>query len=196
MSKVDLDLIQQLRTRTGVGMMDCKKALQETNGDIERAVDLLRKKGALIASKRSGHETSEGLIHAYIHPGSQIGVLVQINCETDFVARTEDMKRFATDVCMHIAAQNPLFVTRDAVDAAYVERERSIFREQLLSSGKNEAMVASIVEAKINKMLGEVCLLDQPFVKNDQITINGLLQELIAKMGESIKIVRFARFDI
>lgn len=196
MSKVDLDLIQQLRTRTGVGMMDCKKALQETNGDIERAVDLLRKKGALIASKRSGHETSEGLIHAYIHPGSQIGVLVQINCETDFVARTEDMKRFATDVCMHIAAQNPLFITRDAVDAAYVERERSIFREQLLSSGKPEAMVASIVEAKITKMLGDVCLLDQPFVKNDQITINGLLQELIAKMGESIKIVRFARFDI
>lgn len=196
MSKVDLDLIQKLRARTGVGMMDCKKALQETEGDLDRAIDLLRKKGALIASKRSGHETSEGLIHAYIHPGAQIGVLLQINCETDFVARTDDMKRFATDVCMHIAAQNPLFIARDAVDAAYVEKERSIFREQLINSGKAEAMVATIVDAKINKMLGDVCLLDQPFVKNDQITINGLLQELIAKMGESIKIVRFARFDI
>lgn len=196
MSKVDLDLIQKLRARTGVGMMDCKKALQETDGNLEAAVDVLRKKGALIAAKRSGHETSEGLIHAYIHPGSQIGVLIQINCETDFVARTEEMKRFASDVAMHIAAQNPLYIAKDTVDAVYLEKERTIFREQLISSGKPERIIADIVEGKINKMLGDVCLLEQPFVKNDQITINGLLQELIAKMGESIKIVRFARFEI
>jgi elongation factor Ts len=196
MTKIDLDLIQKLRERTGVGMMDCKRALQETNGDIEAAIDILRKKGALIAAKRSGNATSEGLVHAYIHPGAQIGVLLEINCETDFVARTEDMKKFAHDVCMHIAAQNPQFISREQVNEAFISKERSIFREQLAASGKPEKIIDSIIEGKINKLLVDVCLLDQPFVKNDQLTVHDLLREVIAKMGESIKIVHFCRFEV
>lgn len=196
MTKIDLDLIQKLRERTGVGMMDCKRALQETNGDIEAAIDILRKKGALIAAKRSGNATSEGLIHAYIHAGAQIGVLLEIDCETDFVARTEDMKKFAHDVAMHIAAQNPQFVSREQVDAAFIAKEKAIFREQLAQSGKPEKIIDSIIEGKVNKLLMDVCLLDQPFVKNDQLTIHDLLKEVIAKMGESIKIARFCRFEV
>lgn len=196
MTKVDLDLIQKLRERTGIGMMDCKKALQEANGDIEVAIDMLRKKGALVAAKRAGNTTAEGLIHAYIHPGAQMGVLLEINCETDFVARTEDMKKFAHDVSMHIAAQNPQFVSREQVNEAFVAKERAILREQLIASGKPEKMIDGIVDGKINKLLSDVCLLDQPFVKNDQLTIHDLLRDLIAKMGESIKIARFCRFEV
>lgn len=196
MSKVDLDLIQKLRDRTGVGMMDCKKALIETAGDIEKAVDILRKKGAAIADKRSGNATKEGLIHSYIHAGSKLGVLVEIACETDFVARTDDMKRFAHDVAMHIAASNPRFISADDVDQAFIAKEREIFRDQLAQSGKPAQIIEQIVEGKVNKVLTEVCLLQQPFIKNDQITIGGLLQEVIAKMGESIKIKRFCRFEL
>jgi elongation factor Ts len=196
MTKIDLDLIQKLRDRTGVGMMDCKRALQETDGDIEAAIDVLRKKGALIAAKRSGNATSEGLVHAYIHPGAQIGVLLEINCETDFVARTDDMKKFAHDVCMHIAAQNPQFISREQISEAFIAKERSIFREQLAESGKPEKIIDSIIEGKINKLLVDVCLLDQPFVKNDQLTVHDLLREVIAKMGESIKIAHFCRFEV
>lgn len=196
MTKIDLDLIQKLRERTGVGMMDCKKALQETNGDIEAAVDILRKKGALVAAKRSGNATAEGLIHAYIHPGAQMGVMLEINCETDFVARTEDMKKFAHDICMHIAAQNPQFISRDQVNESFIAKERAIYREQLVASGKPEKIIDNILEGKITKLLSDICLLDQPFVKNDQLTVHNLLQELIAKMGESIKITRFCRFEV
>lgn len=196
MVKIDLDQIQKLRDRTGVGMMDCKKALIEANGDMEKAVELLRKKGAAVAEKRSGNATSEGLIHAYIHPGSRIGVLLEINCETDFVARTEGVKQFAQDVCLHIAALRPLYVSSAQVDTAYLEKERAFFRDQLLSQGKPEKMVDQIVEGKLQKMYADICLLDQKFVKNDQITVGDLLKELIAKMGESIKIARFARFEV
>lgn len=196
MSKVDLSLIQQLRDRTGIGMMDCKKALIETNGDIEAAVDLLRKKGALIEAKRSGNATSEGLIHSYIHAGAKIGVLIEVDCETDFVARTDEMKRFAHDVAMHIAACSPQFVSPEQADAAFIARETAIFTEQLQASGKPAAIIGQIVEGKINKVLSDVCLLKQSFVKNDQVTIQELLQELIAKMGENIKIKRFCRFEI
>ena len=196
MAKIDLDLIQQLRNRTGAGMMDCKKALEETNSDIEKAIDVLRKKGAATAAKRAGNTTGEGLIHAYIHPGSRIGVMVEINCETDFVARTQDMINFANDVCLHIAAMKPLFVNTSSIDPAYREKEERFFTEQLAGSGKPAAIIQQIVEGKLQKMYAEVCLLNQPFVKNDKLTVEEMLKELIGKLGENIKINRFARFEI
>jgi elongation factor Ts len=196
MPKVDLDLIQKLRDITGVGMMDCKKALQETDGDIDKAIELLRKKGAAIAAKRGANETAEGIVHAYIHPGSRIGVLVEVDCETDFVARTEDLKRFANDVAMHIAAMKPMYIAPEDVDAKFLEHEKSIFKEQLLASGKPEKIVNQILDGKVQKLYTEVCLLKQPFVKDDQLTVDDLLKQLIAKIGENIKIRRFCRFEI
>ncbi len=196
MAKISIELIQQLRERTGVGMLDCKKALEETNGDIEKAVELLRKKGAAVAAKRGSNVTAEGLVHAYIHPGARVGVLIEINCETDFVARTEDLKTFANDVCMHIAAMKPLYLAPQDVDPKFLEREKDIFKQQLLDAGKPEKIVAQIVEGKVQKMYSEVCLLNQAFVKNDQLTVDELLKELIGRIGESIKIKRFARFEI
>lgn len=196
MAKIDLDLIQQLRERTGAGMMDCKKALQETDGDIEKAIDILRKKGAATAEKRAANATAEGLVHAYIHPGSRIGVMVEINCETDFVARTKDMLNFAQDVCLHIAAMKPLFINTASVDKVYVEKEKAFFTDQLAQSGKPAAIINQIVEGKLQKLYAEVCLLNQPFVKNDKMTVEDVLKELIGKLGENIKIHRFARFEI
>lgn len=193
---ITMEQIQQLRQRTGVGMMDCKKALQEANGDMEKAIEILRKKGASIALKRASNVTSEGLVHAYIHPGSKIGVLLEINCETDFVARTEDLKNFAQDVCLHIAAMRPLYVSPDQVDPKFLEHERMMFKEQLQGSGKPEKIIDQIVEGKVNKLYTEICLLKQPFVKNDQLNVEEVLKELIAKLGENIKINRFARFEI
>jgi len=196
MAKIDLSLIQELRNRTGLGMMDCRKALEETNGDIDKAIELLRKKGAAVAAKRSDKETAQGIIHAYIHPGSQLGVLVEINCETDFVARTQDMQQFAKDLCMHIAAIKPLYLSPADVDPKFLEHERAIFKEQLASSGKPEKILEQIIEGKVKKLYSDVCLLQQPFVKNDQLTIEDAVKELIAKTGENIKIRRFARFEI
>ena len=196
MVKVDLDLIQKLRDRTGVGMMDCKKALIESEGDIEKAVEILRKKGAAVAEKRAGNVTAEGLIHAYIHPGARLGILLQISCETDFVARTDDMKQFAHDVCMHIAAFKPRAISSAELDQEFIAKERAIFRDQLLQAGKPEKMVDQILEGKLQKLYTEVCLLNQPFVKNDQLTVADHLKDLIAKMGESIKITRFSRFEV
>ncbi|OQA36087.1 MAG: Elongation factor Ts [Candidatus Dependentiae bacterium ADurb.Bin331] len=196
MAKISIELIQQLRERTGVGMLDCKKALEETNGDIEKAVELLRKKGAAIAAKRGSNVTAEGIVHAYIHPGSRVGVLIEINCETDFVARTDDLKNFANDVCMHIAAMKPLYLSAQEVDPKFLEHEKDIFKQQLVDAGKPEKIVAQIVEGKVQKMYSEVCLLNQTFVKNDQLTIDDLLKELIGRIGENIKIKRFARFEI
>ncbi len=196
MAKIELSLIQELRTRTGLGMMDCRKALEETNGDIDKAIELLRKKGAAVAAKRSDKETAQGVVHAYIHPGSQLGVLVEINCETDFVARTQDMQNFAKDLCMHIAAIKPLYLSPAEVDPKFLEHEKSIFKEQLASSGKPEKILEQIVEGKIKKLYSDVCLLQQSFVKNDQLTVEDAVKELIAKTGENIKIKRFARFEI
>ncbi len=196
MAKIDLDLIQELRNRTGVGMMDCKKALMESDGDMERAVEILRKKGAAIAQKRSGNATSEGLIHAYIHPGAKVGVLLEINCETDFVANTADMKQFAQDICMHIAAFKPKYINPEDVDKEFLDNERRILTEQMTDAKKPAEVIAQIVEGKIKKIYSEVCLMKQQFVKNDQVTIEDLLKDLIAKMGESIKIKRFTRFEI
>ncbi len=196
MAKITMELIQQLRDRTGVGMMDCKKALTETDGDLEKAVELLRKKGAAIAAKRSANVTVEGLVHAYIHPGSQVGVLLEINCETDFVARTDALKQFAADICLHIAAMKPLYISPESVDTTLLEKERAIFKEQLAASGKPEKIIDQIVEGKIAKFYTEVCLLQQPFVKNDKITVDDVLKDIIAKLGENIKIKKFARFEI
>lgn len=196
MSKISLELIQKLRDRTGVGMMDCKKALEESNGDLEKAVEILRKKGAAIAAKRSGNATVEGLVHAYIHPGARVGVLLEVNCETDFVARTDALKQFAADVCLHIAAMKPQYVSPDQVDEKLLEKERSIFKEQLAASGKPAKIIDQIVEGKISKLYTEICLLQQPFVKNDKVSVDDVLKDLIAKLGESIKIKRFARYEI
>lgn len=194
MSQITMELIQKLRERTGVGMMDCKKALQEANGDLEKAVELLRKKGASVAEKRAGNVTAEGIIHAYIHPGSRVGVLVEINCETDFVARTEDMAKFAADICMQIAAFRPVCVISTEVDPQLIEKEKAIYREQL--AGKPAQIIDQIIEGKLQKYYTEICLMNQPFIKNDKLTVDDVLKDLIAKMGESIKIKRFARFEI
>lgn len=191
-----MKLVMQLRDQTGVGMMDCKKALEETDGDVEKAQEILRKKGATVASKRAGNQTSEGIVFAYIHPGGKLGVLVEIDCETDFVARTDDLKNFAADVAMHIAAMKPMYLAPENVDPKFLEHERSIIKEQLAGSGKAEKFIEQIVDGKIKKLYTEVCLLEQPFVKNDQFVIRELLESLIAKMGESIKIKRFCRFEI
>ncbi len=196
MVKVDLELIQQLRDRTGVGMMDCKKALLEANGDIEKAIELLRKKGAAVAEKRAGNLTAEGLVHAYIHPGAHVGVMIEINCETDFVARTEDLKQFAQDVSMHIAAFKPKYISPADVDQAFIDKEKAIIIEQLAAAKKPANMLEQIAAGKLEKIYAEVCLLRQPFVKNDKITVEDMLKELIAKLGENIKIRRFARYEV
>lgn len=196
MAKIEMNLIQTLRDRTGLGMMDCKKALEETDGDVEKAIELLRKKGAAVALKRADKMTSEGLVHAYIHPGARIGVLIEINCETDFVANTADIKQAAQDICMHIAALKPLYLSPEEVDPKFLEAEKDILREQLVNSGKPEKIINQILEGKLEKMYADICLLKQTFVKNDQLTIDDLIKSLIAKTGENIKIRRFARFEI
>ena len=196
MAKIDLQLIQELRTRTGVGMMDCRKALEEANGDMEKAIELLRKKGAAVAAKRAGNATLQGLVQAYIHAGAQVGVLVEINCETDFVARTADVKQFAQDVAMQIAAFKPMCVNPEDLDAAFVAKEKALFIEQLAASGKPANMLEKIAEGKLQKLYTEVCLMQQVFVKNDKVTIDDLLKDLIAKMGEKITVRRFVRYEV
>ena len=196
MSKTSLESIQKLRTMTGLGMLDCKKALDLTGGDIEKAIEELRKKGAAIASKRADKDTAQGLIVSYIHPGSQAGVLIELNCETDFVARTEEVAQFAKDVAMHIAAMKPAYLCPEEVEQSFLDKEREIAKQQLLNEGKPEAMLEKILEGKMNKIYSEVCLLQQKFIKDDKKSIEEKLSELIAKTGENIKIKRFAHFEI
>ena len=196
MAKIDLKLIQELRNITGMGMMDCRKALEENDGDIEKAIVFLRKKGAAVAEKRSGNTTAEGIVQAYIHPGSHVGVLIELNCETDFVANTAEFKQTANDLCLHIAALKPLYLTPEDVDPKFLERERDILRDQLKNSGKPEKMIDQIVEGKVSKLYSEICLVKQTFVKNDQLTVEQVIEGLIGKLGENIKIKRFARFEI
>ncbi len=196
MATIDKKLIQKLRAITGLGMMDCKKALEQTGGDIEKAIEMLRKKGADVAAKRSDKETTQGIVHAYIHPGSNLGVLVELNCETDFVANTDDVKNFTKNLALHIAAIKPLYLTTQDVDPKFVEHEKTILKAQLADSGKPEKILNQIIDGKIKKLYSEICLMEQPFVKNDQFTIAQALQELIGKTGENIKIKRFARFEI
>lgn len=196
MANIDLKQVQELRERTGVGMLTCKKALQEADGDMEKAIEILRKKGASVAAKRAGKETSEGMVYSYIHPGSRVGVLVEINCETDFVARTDDFQGFVKDLGMHIAALKPLYLSPEEVSEEFLQREKDLLKEQLKESGKPDKIIDQIVEGKINKIYSEICLLKQSFVKNDQLTVENMIQELVAKLGENIKIRRFCRFEI
>jgi len=196
MAKVSLELIQKLREQTSMGMMDCKKALEESEGDMDKAVEILRKKGAKVAAKRGDNATSSGLVHAYIHPGGSIGVLIELNCETDFVAQNEAFKQLATDLGMHIAAMSPLYVNPESVDPVYLEKEKTFLREQLAEEGKKGEFVEKILEGKVNKLYSDVCLLQQKFVKNDKFTVDEIIKDLIGKFGENIKVRRFSRFQI
>jgi elongation factor Ts len=196
MSQISLELIKQLRERTAAGFSDCKKALEEAGGDIEKAIDILRKKGLAIAAKRAGKEAKEGIVEAYIHANKKIGVLVEINCETDFVARTDEFREFAHNVAMQIAATNPISITREEVPAEVLEREKRIYEEQLREAGKPENVIPKILEGKLEKFYKENVLLEQPFIKNPELTIQDLLNELISKTGEKIVIRRFARFQV
>jgi elongation factor Ts len=195
--EIKATLVKELRDKTGAGMMDCKRALVETGGDMEKAIDYLKTKGLAKAEKRMGRTASEGRIASYIHrPGEKIGVLVEVNCETDFVARTEEFAAFVRDVAMHIAASNPQWVSREGMPEAARAREEAIYREQAKESGKPEKIWPKMIEGKMEKFYGEVCLLEQRFVKNPDQTIDQLTKELIAKTGENIVIRRFARFQV
>ena len=193
---VTAGMVKELRERTGAGMMDCKKALVETGGDLEASIDALRKKGLASAAKKAGRTTSDGLVKSYIHAGGKIGVLLEINCETDFVARTEDFQQLAHDLSLHVAASQPRFIGRDEVTDDVLEREKRIHREQALESGKPEQIVERIVEGRMSKFYAENCLLEQPFVKDTDRKVEDVLKAAIAKLGENMRICRFARFQL
>ncbi|MEW6661221.1 MAG: translation elongation factor Ts [Bacillota bacterium] len=188
--------VKELRERTGAGMMDCKRALEATQGDLEKAVEFLREKGLAAAAKKAGRVTSEGAVEAYIHGGGRIGVLVEINCETDFVAKTDEFRELCKDIAMQIAASKPEFVSRNEVSPAIVDKERSILRAQALNEGKPEKIVDKMVEGRIDKFFKEVCLLEQPFIKDPDISVQDLITQKIAKIGENITIRRFSRFEL
>ena len=186
--------VNELRKVTGAGLMDCKKALAETGGDHEKAIDYLRKKGLAAASKKAGRAATEGLVGSYIHAGGKIGVLVEVNCETDFVAKNENFQGFVKDVAMHIAAASPQFVRREEVTADVIEREKDIYRAKAKETGKPDNIIEKIIEGQVNKFYAEICLLEQPFVKDPDKTVQTYLNETIAAIGENISIRRFARF--
>jgi elongation factor Ts len=196
MAEISAAAVKELRDKTGAGMMDCKNALVESNGDVEKASEILRKKGIASASKKASRAVNEGRIESYIHPGNKIGVLVEINCETDFVAKTDDFSTFSRDVAMQIAASSPLFVNRDDVDQETIDHEMDIYREQAKGQGKPENIIDKIATGKLDKYFSEICLLEQPFVKDPDKTIENLVTETIAKLGENISIRRFSRFKI
>lgn len=189
-------MVKELREKTGAGMMDCKRALVDANGDLERASELLREKGLASASKKAGRVASEGVVEAYIHGAGRIGVLLEVNSETDFVAKNEDFRSFVHDVAMHIAAAGPQYVRREEVPADLVDKEKEILRAQTLNEGKPEKIVDKIVEGRIDKFFKDICLLEQPFVKDPDKTVEQLLKEQIAHIGENISIRRFARFVV
>lgn len=194
--QITSDVVKKLRDKTGVGMMDCKKALEETNGDFEKAVVALRKKGIDVANKRSGRQASQGTVAAYIHMGGKIGVLVEVNCESDFVAKSDGFNNFVKDVSMQIAAANPEWVTRDEVPQEVLDKEKEILKDQALKTGKPEKVIEKIVEGKLTKFYSERCLIDQPFVKDQDRTIKQLLDELMAKTGEKCLVRRFVRYQV
>ena len=188
--------VKELRERTGVGMMECKSALEQSGGDLSEAEKILRKKGLAAAEKKAARATSEGAIGSYIHAGGKLGVLVEINCETDFVARTPQFQQLLKDVAMHVAASNPRFVSRDEVTPGVLEAEREIYRAQAAATGKPPAVVEKIVEGKLEKYYEEFCLLEQPFVKDPETTVGGMVSQQVAKIGENIRIRRFVRFRL
>ena len=196
MAEVTAGMIKDLRERTGAGMADCKKALTEVSGDIDKAIDYLRAKGLAKAAKKAGREATEGAVVSYIHGGGRIGVLVEVNCETDFVARNEDFQGFTRDVAMQIAAMNPQFVRKEEVSADAVARERDVLLAKAKETGKPEPVIQKMVDGQITKWMKEICLLDQAFVKDADKTIEQIQQELISKIGENIKIRRFVRFEL
>lgn len=193
---ITADQVKELRERSGAGMMDCKKALTETGGNMEKAIDFLREKGLAAAAKKAGRVAAEGLVESYIHGGGRIGVMVEINCETDFVAKTEGFKALAKDIAMQIAAANPSYVSRDEVPSAIVEHEREVLRAQALNEGKPAHIVEKMIDGRVEKYYKEVCLLEQAFIKDPDKTITQLITENIAKIGENIAIRRFIRFQL
>jgi elongation factor Ts len=196
MAEITAQLVKELRERTGAGMMECKKALTEANGDLAEAEVVLRKKGIAAAHKKSSRTTQQGLIATYIHPGGQLGVLVEVNCESDFVARTEDFIALTRDLAMHIAAANPLYLKKEDVRPELVEKEMEIARDRAVNEGKPQRAHDAIVKGRLDKFYEEVCLMEQPFVKESTLTIDQLIKTKIAKLGENITIARFARYKV
>jgi len=196
MTEISAAMVKQLREKTGAGIMDCKEALSECDSDTDKAIDFLRTKGLAIARERAGRGTSEGLIQAYIHTGGKIGVLVEINCETDFVAKNDDFKEFTKNMAMHIAATNPVGISPEDVPQTIIEREKDIYRAQAREMGKPEKMIDKIAEGKLNKFYKDSCLLLQPYVRDPSVSIQDVLNDLIAKIGENITINRFSRLQI
>jgi elongation factor Ts len=193
---VDAKSVKELRERTGAGMLDCKKALEEANGDLTKAIEILREKGLSAAANKAGRAATEGVVESYIHAGGRIGVLVEINCETDFVGKTEQFKEFARDIAMQIAAANPTYVRREEVPAEAVEKEKEILKAQALNEGKPEKIVEKMVEGRISKFYEEYCLMEQAFIKDPDKTISNLLNEKISTIGENISIRRFVRYEL
>jgi elongation factor Ts len=194
--EITAELVKKLREKTGVGLMDCKEALKHSDGDMEKAIEYLREKGLAKLQKRSGRAASEGVISSYIHAGSKVGVMVEVNSETDFVAKTDEFQNFARDVAMQITAATPIYIRREDVPEEVKEKEKALYRRQAIDSGKPEKIVDKIAEGKMEKYYQEVCLLEQSFIKNPDITVKGLLEELVIKLGENIVIRRFVRFQL
>ena len=194
--EISMELVKDLRQRTGAGVMDCRTALQEAKGNIEGAIDYLRKKGLATAAKKAGRIATDGLVSSYIHAGGKIGVLVEINCETDFVARTDDFQTFVKNIAMQIAAANPQYIRREEVPPEVLEKERQIYRTQALDSGKPEKVIDKIVDGKLERFYSEFCLLEQTYIKDSDQTVREVLEAMIAKIGENISIRRFARFQL
>jgi elongation factor Ts len=196
MTTISASTVKELRDKTGAGMMDCKEALKQSDGDVSKAIDFLRKKGLATAAKRAGRAMSEGAIQTYIHTGGKLGVMVEVNCETDFVAKNEDFVQFARNIAMHIAATNPVSISQQDVPKEVVEKEMEIYRDQVRAMGKPEQMIDKIAEGKLNKFYKESCLLNQGYVRDPNVTISDLINEQIAKIGENITIKRFVRFQV
>jgi len=194
--KISTDLIRELRNKTGAGIMDCKQALLEAGGDIQKAQDILREKGSAQLVKRSARDTREGLIYSYIHSGNKLGVLLEVNCETDFVARTSEFSQLAKELTMQIAAMDPLWIKPEDVPKEVIEKEKEIYKKQAQESGKPEKVVEKIVQGRLEKYFSEVCLLEQPYIKDPKIKVKNLLAELVAKLGENIRVGRFTRFRV
>lgn len=194
--EISIELVKDLRQRTGAGIVDCKAALQEAGGSIEAAIDYLRKKGLATAAKKAGRIATDGLVASYIHAGGKMGVLVEINCETDFVAKTGDFQEFAKNMAMHIAAANPQFIRREDVPPEVLEKEREIYRTQALDSGKPAKVIDKIVEGKLERFYSETCLLEQTYIRDSDVTVKEVLDGMIGKLGENIAIRRFARFQL
>jgi len=196
MAEITVEMIKELRSRTGAGMMDCKRALEDTDGNVDKAVDVLRKKGLALAAKKAGRSAKEGMITSYIHHNRRVGVLLELNCETDFVARTDQFEELAKDIAMHIAMANPQYVSKADVPQEVVDHESSIEREKALAEGKPEQIVDRVVEGRISKLYESICLLEQPFIKDNSKTVADLINEAIALLGENIVVGRFARFEV